>query len=980
MIRISGLNKYYNKNKQNELHVINDISVDLPERGMVAIFGKSGCGKTTLLNIIGGLDGFATGSVSIEGKDIRESTDDVRNAYIGYIFQNYNLHKTRSCFDNVADALRLCGMSDGEEIKRRVAAALRNVGMEKFSERTPDTLSGGQQQRIAIARAIVKNPRVILADEPTGNLDEANTVMIMDLLREIARDHLVLIVTHEANLVDHYCDTVIELSDGSIVSKRDNLSANGYSAKDKNCIYLGELEKTSLEDGRTRVEYYGDAPAEPIRLRIVNSGGKLYLKVDSDKVRILDEGGEMTLREGVYEEKTPDKSISHIDMSELPTVECTKSGRLFNFLSSAKSGYFANFGKKKRGKNALLACLFLFSAAVVIMTAVFGTSVGAFLDAKSSYNHNVFYVLTDKAEISAELNRAYAAGEGGIDYLRLTDYYLSATGDERIYFRPGSFETFREYGYYSSGLESNAVYLSSELVRDKELITGRREGLAEDEVLISSFVADKLLESSTYGYISEYDDLIGLMSSDFSLRSRSVRIAGIVDSDEPAVYLSPRASARLAHTARWGLHIGLDSDYGIDVKKGESTLLVREDVADTKYPSPGESFLVSGGELMLTECRKFYDDYLEWLRAQGEYTESGEEAYFRSLLVESDPSLEADEAALSSAVDAMIEEKHYEYLAGLYSRLDEYIREWYQFNPDTYEVWLYVVKGVKNAERMHYTDDFYKAVAYRDLYGRYPTVSELAAASDELPSLVDFYDDHIRDYDHLYIDEFYMNNQGTYSYYVYLVDESDYVRITSELGNSHPTVEAPSDPNALLSYYTVIHSSDPEATAAWLAARYPDEVNELYYRTLVTPDSILEELTRENRGSIVGSLVAMISIAAVMSVCMYFIMRSSLMNRIKEVGIYRAIGVSKKNLVFRFFVEAAVISSLTVLVGYLVTSGFISACFAVSPMASSLFFYPAWLALIVLVFLAVLCLVCGTLPILTLLRKTPSEILAKYDI
>jgi ABC-type antimicrobial peptide transport system permease subunit len=132
--------------------------------------------------------------------------------------------------------------------------------------------------------------------------------------------------------------------------------------------------------------------------------------------------------------------------------------------------------------------------------------------------------------------------------------------------------------------------------------------------------------------------------------------------------------------------------------------------------------------------------------------------------------------------------------------------------------------------------------------------------------------------------------------------------------------------------------------------------------------------------SITGGLVAMIVILAVMSVCMYFIMRSSLMSRIKEVGIYRAIGVSKKNLVFKFLTEAFVLATLTVFLGYLATSAFLFACMSMSGLVSSVFYYPVWLAGAVLALLYALSLVCGVLPILSLLRKTPSEILAKYDI
>ena len=138
MISIKGLNKFYNKGKQNEIHVINDVTLDLPDRGMVAVFGKSGCGKTTLLNVIGGLDSFASGSLKIEGQSIAVDTDNIRNRYIGYIFQNYNLSKSETCFENVADAVRLCGVTDEQIIKERVSAALENVDMANYAKRTPD--------------------------------------------------------------------------------------------------------------------------------------------------------------------------------------------------------------------------------------------------------------------------------------------------------------------------------------------------------------------------------------------------------------------------------------------------------------------------------------------------------------------------------------------------------------------------------------------------------------------------------------------------------------------------------------------------------------------------------------------------------------------------------------------------------------------------------------------------------------------------
>ena len=209
MLKIQNLDKHYSRGRQNAVHAINHVSLELQSRGMVAIFGKSGCGKTTLLNVLGGLDTADFGEVLLDGKKVTPDTSDIRNIDIGYIFQNYNLRKNATVYDNVASALYLCGVTDEDEIERRVMAALFDVDMDKYRNRLPDALSGGQQQRVAIARAIVKNPSVILADEPTGNLDEQNTLMVMDLLRSIANNRLVLLVTHEQRLVDLYCDRVI---------------------------------------------------------------------------------------------------------------------------------------------------------------------------------------------------------------------------------------------------------------------------------------------------------------------------------------------------------------------------------------------------------------------------------------------------------------------------------------------------------------------------------------------------------------------------------------------------------------------------------------------------------------------------------------------------------------------------------------------------------------------------------------------------
>ena len=962
MIRIQNLHKYFNKGNQNEIHVIDGIDLELPESGMTAIFGKSGCGKTTLLNVIGGLDDFASGSVTIESKDIRTNTDDLRNRYIGYIFQNYNLNKEESCFDNVAASLRLCGMTDADEIERRVMAALKNVGMEKYAKRPPSTLSGGQQQRIAIARAIVKNPRIILADEPTGNLDEANTVMIMDLLKSISKNHLVLLVTHEAHLVDYYCDTVIELSDGKVVGTKVNKNADGYSVKDKNHIYLGELEKTELSDEKTQIEYYGDTPTEPLRLRIVNHGGKLYVEIQSDKAQILDGTSEVRLLEGVFEEKKNEQHADSIDMSALPPVEPTETGKLFSFQSSWKSGYEANFKKNKKGKKVLRACMCMFSAIIVLISAIFGTSIGRILDVRDSYNHNVFYLYTPDGTVSDSLLEAMQNGEGAIDFIRLHDYYPS--GDNWIDFRIGGFETFQS-GYYSNRIETRAAFLERALTKDLAVLAGTKDDLKPEDILITKKVADALLEQSPYGHISEYRDLIGLIATTLTANGKNPRIAGVLDSDEIAVYFDEKVLAQYTlDTLRSGDPLPyLGSDYGVDVKKGEIVYTLLDSYTDSETPTVGETVKLRGAEFKVAKILRTYRVYREYLEGNGIKKQSSEE-WFSDIVRTENPEIDEKSDVFLRKYEEVLNLRLGDYYDYYYEHLDAFLTDKYIFSPNE-DLWMYFEKDCKNVRYLYTDINYYFVQCYRELYGKTPSAEELAAARETLPDL------DMMDYYNLYEEEYYSVRLKYLPYSAYLVSDEDYVMLSKRIGEN----------KSGRCFYTIIHSADPDTTEQFLISKFAHlETGNEYMEPIVTPDTVFENILEGELPDIISGLVAIVVLLAVMSICMYFIMRSALMNRIKEVGIYRAIGVSKKNLIFKFFTEALVLATLTILIGYLVTSAFIFACLSLSPLVASVFFYPVWMAGIVLAVLYALSLICGTLPILSLLRKTPSQILAKYDI
>ena len=220
MLQIQKITKEYITGDLHQI-ALNGISLNLRDNEFVAILGPSGSGKTTLLNIIGGLDRYDSGDLIINGISTKRykdrDWDSYRNHTIGFVFQSYNLIPHQTVLANVELALTISGISKNERRKRAIDA-LKEVGLGEHLHKRPNQMSGGQMQRVAIARALVNDPDILLADEPTGALDSETSVQVMELLKEVARDRLVVMVTHNPELAEAYATRIVELRDGIIRS------------------------------------------------------------------------------------------------------------------------------------------------------------------------------------------------------------------------------------------------------------------------------------------------------------------------------------------------------------------------------------------------------------------------------------------------------------------------------------------------------------------------------------------------------------------------------------------------------------------------------------------------------------------------------------------------------------------------------------------------------------------------------------------
>lgn len=577
MIKVNNLNKYYNKGRKNEQHVLNNINLEFENTGLVCILGESGSGKTTLLNTIGGLDDFADGTLQINDTILKsykqKLIEPVRNNHFGYIFQNYYLLKDYSVNYNVKIALNRYNLSEKEKDKR-TKYILDMLGIGKYKNKPVSKLSGGQQQRVSIARALVKAPDIILADEPTGNLDEENTLRTMAILKKISKECLVLLVTHEKRIARFFGDRIIEIRDGKIIRDEKNTTSS-YERSDDSNIYLKEFELDSIKDSYSKFNIYhknNEAPPT-INMNMVWKDGKLYIQ-NIMEYDIIFEGEENGVQ--ILDTERPGLEMDEVenlqyDLTRLPSKGNAK-------LPFHEVWHIAMSNIHLIGKKQVFITIILITAAIMlsITTAKFTNMV--------SINKEKI-VSTDSHYVKADFNNISVFNHK--DQLQVLEFawkYLDNNIYGSTFFSPDSRlyimgDGFKQIEALRQPI-NNICYVSSEHLKETSLIYGtmpkKRNEAVIDLQVIKNLMASKGIVSSNYKTPA---DFIGatLKTSKYSLK---LIVTGISDNHEPSLYCSqnillefPQKSYKIASLNELKAE---DSENYSNIKLADNEILIRE--------------------------------------------------------------------------------------------------------------------------------------------------------------------------------------------------------------------------------------------------------------------------------------------------------------------------------------------------------------------------------------------------------------------
>ena len=532
MIKVKNLNKYFYRHKSNEIHVLNDISLEFPETGLVTIFGESGCGKTTFMNVLGGLDNFSSGNIQIDDLSIKKYSskkiDRIRNEKIGYIFQNYLLLQQRTVYDNLILLLNMYDISL-EEKNERIDYVLEAVGMLKYKKKNVSELSGGQQQRVAIARALIKSPSLILADEPTGNLDEKNTIQIMNIIKKISKNTLVILVSHEKSIATSYSDYIIEITDGKITNNNVVESNTLYQYEDDQNIYLKEFNYQNLSNDNINIDFYSNEDKK-INVQIVYKNGKFYIKSDNDTI-YLDNSSEIKLIND--HKKVLDATTETIENNfELKPLEFVKTPRL-SFKEQIQLT-FSNLQKLKKRTRILSFPLFILI--VLALLSLQSVASARFIDKQELLKMDS-HVYTINLECGHK-EMMTPVHQFGFKYF-YNDFLEENPNIEpllitpmKFYYSLPNFNQITEKKYEIS----NFTVLPFEFIDEKTLLYGRMPEKI-NEIVVEKWVLESAITESA---VSNFLDITSFINRPVGFKNQdaSYKIVGVVDSKQNTVYMN----------------------------------------------------------------------------------------------------------------------------------------------------------------------------------------------------------------------------------------------------------------------------------------------------------------------------------------------------------------------------------------------------------------------------------------------------------
>ncbi len=529
MLETRKLCKVYKPKKGVPVRAVDDVSLQLPERGMVFLLGKSGSGKSTLLNLLGGLDRYDSGDIIINGmssKSFRqEDFDTYRNTYVGFIFQEYNVLEEFSVGANIALAIELQGRRATDEEINKI---LHEVDLDGYGDRKPNELSGGQKQRVAIARALIKNPEIIMADEPTGALDSVTGRAVLDTLKQLSADKLVLVVSHDREFAETYGDRIIELADGHVISDVEYVTDEAEQE---------QPSKAGLRYAEDRIEI-------PVSYRLTEED-RLAIN------RYLEELGarEITLRPvSDGQEKRNARRARPTDTSSIKAQDGSTFRRIKSKLPM-RCAFKIGAGALRHKKFRLAVTIFLSCIAFTLfgLADTFGAYNHIRTCSRSLTDSGITYASLDKkvlvegdyyrytklsdADIATLREQTGLAFHGVLDFYG--DYYGYGSGGSFYNHYDATVEALKPNGYinlfssYLSGLTEMDDAGLSELGYD--LVAGRLPDGNKDEIAISTFVLETFLRGGYRAVYADgsYDDTLTPIGSAEDMIGKTLYLNGV---------------------------------------------------------------------------------------------------------------------------------------------------------------------------------------------------------------------------------------------------------------------------------------------------------------------------------------------------------------------------------------------------------------------------------------------------------------------